>query len=215
MTSSQPLGYLAKPATGTGLGVLLLHAWWGLNDTIKAICEKLASAGFVAFAPDLYEGKVTDSIAGAEALATALDDDKAKATLVEATTFLAETAVSSDNLAVIGFSLGASYALHLAATQPCFKTAVIFYGTGDSDLTHSQAQFLGHFAAEDEYEPQEFVDYVENSLKTAGRPYTFHTYPNTGHWFFEPDRTDAYNKTAADLAWERTITFLQHTLQGT
>ena len=66
-------GYLALPEHGDGPGVLVLHAWWGLNDTIKAFCTRLAEAGFVAFAPDLYHGKVADTIADAETLGQALD----------------------------------------------------------------------------------------------------------------------------------------------
>jgi hypothetical protein len=58
MTTTQPLGFLAVPPTGKGPGVLVLHAWWGLNDTIKAFCTRLAGSGFVAFAPDLYQGDV-------------------------------------------------------------------------------------------------------------------------------------------------------------
>lgn len=63
-----PDGYLAIPPTGKGDAVLVLHAWWGLNDTMKAFCTRLAQSGFVAFAPDLYHGKVADNIADAETL---------------------------------------------------------------------------------------------------------------------------------------------------
>jgi len=73
MTQSQPQGYLAAPAGETGPGVLVLHAWWGLNETIKAFCQRLADAGFVAFAPDLYHGKVVDTVAEAEAAVQALE----------------------------------------------------------------------------------------------------------------------------------------------
>ena len=66
-------GYLAMPERGEGPGVLVLHAWWGLNDTMRAVCTRLAEAGFVAFAPDLYHGKVADTIAEAETLGKALD----------------------------------------------------------------------------------------------------------------------------------------------
>ena len=68
MTHPQPQGFLAVPPTAKGPGVLVLHAWWGLNDTIKAFCTRLAEAGFVAFAPDLYHGQVADTIADAEPL---------------------------------------------------------------------------------------------------------------------------------------------------
>ena len=87
MPHAQPDGYLAVPSTGTGHGVLVLHAWWGLNDTIKAFCTRLADSGFVAFAPDLYHGKVADNIADAETLGSALDANhlQAKAEIAEAT----------------------------------------------------------------------------------------------------------------------------------
>ena len=68
MIHSQPEGFLAVPHVGKGPGVLVLHAWWGLNDTIKAFCTRLADSGFVAFAPDLYHGKIADTIADAEKL---------------------------------------------------------------------------------------------------------------------------------------------------
>ena len=114
MAQTQPEGYLALPATGEGDGVLVLHAWWGLNDTMKAFCNRLAESGFVAFAPDLYHGKVAATIPDAEALGAALDAraDQAKAEIADAVKFLRERAGQGGRgLAVIGFSLGAYYAL--------------------------------------------------------------------------------------------------------
>ena len=213
MTAHQPPGFLAVPHGGTGRGVLVLHAWWGLNDTMKAICTRLAESGFVAFAPDLYHGKVTDSIPEAERLGGALDANQAqaKAEIADATAFLGERAGQDPHdLAVIGFSLGAYYALQLAAAHPGqIRSAVIFYGTGGGDWSNSKAAYLGHFADNDEFEPRANVDHLEESLRRAGRPVTFHRYPDTGHWFFEPDRAQAYNQAAARLAWDRTLEFLK------
>lgn len=205
-------GYLAQPARGTGPGVLVLHAWWGLNDTIRAICDRLAGAGFVALAPDLYHGAVASTIADAETLAQALFKERlrASAEVIDATRFLGERAEGADRgLAVLGFSLGASYALDLAAAAPAqIGKVVIYYGTGGDDFGDARAAFLGHFAADDPYEPRAYVDQVEEAIRRAGRPVTFHHYPGTGHWFAEPDRTDAYDEAAATLAWERTLDFL-------
>lgn len=89
---------------------------------------------------------------------------------------------------------------------------MIFYGTGHTDFSKSRADYLCHFAENDEYEPQPNIDELEESLKTANRPFTIHRYPGTGHWFFESDRKDAYNQEAATLAWERTLTFLKEGL---
>ena len=213
MTHPRPQGFLAVPPTGKGHGVLVLHAWWGLNDTMKAFCTRLAESGFVAFAPDLYHGKVTDEIAEAEALGSALDANqaRAKAEIADATMFLGERAGQAERgLAVIGFSLGAYYALDLAAAEPeHIGSVVLFYGTGGGDYSNSRATYVGHFAEKDEFEPQSNVDNLEECLRRAGRPVTFHRYSDTGHWFFEPDRSQAYNRAAASLAWDRTLAFLR------
>jgi carboxymethylenebutenolidase len=211
MSHSQPQGFLAIPPSGKGQGVLVLHAWWGLNDTIKSFCTRLADSGFVAFAPDLYHGKVTDSIAEAESLVHALDENLAQSEIADATIFLSERADQSERgLAVIGFSLGAYYALELAAADPeHIGSVVIFYGTGGDDFSKSRAAYLGHFAETDEFEPKSSVDHLEDVLRRAGRPVTFHRYSDTGHWFFEPDRSQAYNPAAASLAWDRTLAFLK------
>jgi carboxymethylenebutenolidase len=218
MTHSQPQGFLALPPTGKGPGVLVLHAWWGLNDTMKAFCARLAESGFVAFAPDLYHGKVADTIPDAEALGKALDANhlQAKAEIAHATMFLSERAGQAGRgLAVIGFSLGAYYALDLSVTDPeHIRCVVIFYGTGVDDYNNSRAAYLGHFAEMDEFEPQSDVDHLEESLRRAGRPVTFYRYRGTGHWFFEPDRSDAYNQAAAQLAWERTVALLRDVLSS-
>ena len=205
-------GYLARPESGEGPGVLVLHAWWGLNDTMRAVCRRLAEAGFVAFAPDLYHGKVAEAIADAEILVKALDSNQATADVADATRFLNERAGQVDRgLAMIGFSLGASYALDLAAADPeHIRAVVLFYGTGGGDFSTSRAAYLGHFAEDDPYEPQPNVDELEEALRSAGRPVTFYRYPGAGHWFFEPDRIDAYNQAAASLAWDRTLAFLRN-----
>lgn len=213
MTHFQPDGFLAVPSSGTGPGVLVLHAWWGLNDTIKAYCTRLADSGFVAFAPDLYHGKVADNVADAESLGNALDANylQAKAEIAEAVQFLSErVGQSSGGLAVIAFSLGVYYALDLAAADPeHIRSVVIYYGTGDGDYSSSRAAYLGHFADNDEFEPLSNVDALEESLRRAGRPVTFYRYKDTGHWFCEPAPMQAYNSSAADLAWERTLAFLK------
>ena len=212
MTASQPQGYLAVPTSGKGPGVLVLHAWWGLNETIKALCRRLAGEGYLAFAPDLYHGKVVDTISEAEAAVQALEPlfPQVRAEVRAAAAFLSER-VGPDqaSLAVIGFSLGAFYALDLSNGDPeHIRRVVAFYGTGTDDFSTSRAEYLCHFAENDPFEPAESVAHVVAALEKAGRPVMSHTYPGTGHWFFEPDRADAFNAEAAQLAWERTLAFL-------
>ncbi len=212
MANNEPQGFLALPSTGKGRGVLVLHAWWGLNDTFKAVCTRLAEAGFVAFAPDLYHGKVANTVAEAEALSQALEANhvQAEAEIADAAKFLYERAGQGDGgLAVIGFSMGAYFALDLSAADPeHIRSVVLFYGTGLMDFNKSKAGYMGHFAENDPYEPKSNVDKLEEVLKNAGRPVSFYQYGGTGHWFFEPDRPQAYNQAAASLAWDRTLQFL-------
>ncbi len=210
MTHPQPSGYLALPPNGHGKPVLVLHAWWGLNATVKAFCDRLAVAGFVAFAADLYHGEVAETIPDAERLGHGVDNNflGTRAEVAAAATYLCERAGHPD-LAVIGFSLGASYALDLAVTEPArVPSVVVFYGSWGEHFERSKAAYLGHFAENDPYEPAASVDAFEAALKAAGRPASIHRYLGAGHWFFEPDRTEAYNPEAASLAWERTVAFL-------
>lgn len=211
MTRSQPEGFLALPPTGKGRGVLVLHAWWGLNETIQAFCTRLAGSGFSAYAPDLYHGQLATSISEAERLSSALEVGDARAVIKAGVDHLCQHAANGgSDLAVVGFSLGAYFALELSNSDPDhIRSVVVFYGTGHEDYTASRAAYLGHFADADEFEPEANVDHLEVLLRKAGRPVTFHRYPATGHWFFEPDRTQAFDQAAASLAWERTLAFLK------
>lgn len=218
MSNSQPDGFLALPAAGKGRPVLVLHPWWGLNDTIKAFCNKLADAGFTAFGADLYHGKVVDTIPDAEAAASAIFGqlDQARAEVAAAAHYLYEYAGEpASGLCVVGFSLGAFFALDLSIAAPeLARSVVVFYGTYPDDFTNSEAAYLCHFAENDAYEPASEVENLKQALRQTDRPAIFYEYPGTGHWFFEPDRTDAYDATAANLAWERTLAFLKASQDG-
>lgn len=207
----RPAGYLALPQSGKGDPVLVLHAWWGLNQTIRDCCRRLAEAGFIVFAPDLYGGKIAETIPEAEALRDALDSEKARAAVAVAAKWMyGQYGKKRKGLAVIGFSLGAYFALDLSCAEPeTVDLVTIFYGTGPADFSKSKSSYLGHFAETDQFEPQAEVDALQSKLTEAGRQVNFYVYPTTGHWFFEPDRVDAYSPVAAEAAWRRTVDFLR------
>jgi carboxymethylenebutenolidase len=203
-------GYRAVPASGSGPGVLVLHAWWGLVPVFTTLCDRLATEGFVACAPDLYDGRTAATVAEAEAVMRASDAERMRTTALAALDRLRHDPAVARGPAVgaVGFSMGANWAFELNDLVPeAFAAVVAFYGTGEADFGRSRAAYLGHFAQTDEYEPSEGVQALEQAMRSAGREVTFHVYPGTGHWFFEEDRLDAYNP-AARLAWERTVTFL-------
>jgi len=214
MTIDKPEGYLAVPKTGNGAGVLVLHAWWGLNPFFQGFCRRLARAGFVAFAPDLYHGQVAATIPQARQLSDNLTREQVGKEMDAAIAYLHSLgSVTGSCLGVVGFSLGANIALGLSIRRSADIGAVVcFYGTRPGDYAPAQAAYLGHFAEQDEWEPAEGVQQLEQSLRAAHRPVKFHTYPGTGHWFFEKDRLEAYHAPAARVAWRRSLAFLRATL---
>jgi carboxymethylenebutenolidase len=219
MTEQSHNRYLAVPASGKGAGVLVLHAWWGLNDFFRGFCDRLAQERFVALAPDLFSGKIARTIEEAERLRSEVNEEQvAPPAIMSAVEELSRRSISpSRGLGVAGFSLGAYWALWIAQQKPDLIRAVtLFYGTngGGGDFQQSKAAYLGHFAEKDPYEPASVIQALEKNLRGASRPTTFYTYPGTGHWFFEQDRPDAYNAQAAQLAWDRTIAFLREQLEG-
>lgn len=213
-------GYLAVPEQGKGPGVIVLHAWWGLTEPFKQVCDRLAQEGFVALAPDLYQGKTTSQVEEAEALVQTLNQDEERAfgDIVAAVQFLRQhdathLANGRGKLALIGFSLGAAYALGTSVNMPDDIGAVVtFYATYPGlDYSKAKATYLCHFAEDDEFEPLESVQQFEEDLRSSGKQAPFFTYPGTKHWFFEQNRPE-YNAEAAQLAWERTIDFLHQQL---
>ena len=202
--------YLALPERTDAPGVIVLHAWWGLNQIFKNMCDRLASEGFVAFAPDLNEGRVASTIEEAKETMSSLDGQRKYDVAMAAVDFLrTRPEVRSGPLALIGFSMGAAWSLVLASERPDdFYKAVLFYGAGEGDFTKVKAEILGHYSDTDEWEDINYVRSMENELRNAGAKTNFHIYPQMPHWFFEEDRPE-FNFEAAELAWTRTLEFLR------
>lgn len=204
-------GYLAAPEGGSGPGVLVLHAWWGLTPVFTDVGDRLAAAGYVALAPCLYPGEATaTTIAEAEALTQGFDEAAVTGPVVFAAAeqLRGLPAVTAGPVGAVGFSMGAYWALRLSQERPDDVGAVVvFYGTNDGDYDMARAAYLGHFAEHDDYEPLEAVRALEEQMRVAGREVTFFIYPGTRHWFVEPNRPE-FDAAAAALAWERTLAFL-------
>ena len=196
---------------GARAGVVVLHAWWGLNDDAIAYADRLADAGYAVLAPDMFDGKIATEPDEAEKLVGA-GDEAAEPIALAAVDELERRLGPDAPLAVLGFSFGAAYALYVPSERPRLKGSVVYYGTYTGEfLKRSEAPVLGHFAETDPFEPAESVEELGQQLRDAGREATIHTYPGTGHWFAEPSR-DAYREQAAELAFARTLAFLRERL---
>ena len=200
--------YLAAPEKG-GPGVLVLHAWWGLKPFFKQVCDQLAEQGFTALAPDYYQGRIAGTIDEAKALLEKRNDELMSDTIKAAHDHLA--AQTGRPIGVVGFSMGASWAVLVAANEPDIAAVTMFYGAGEADYSNFKAKVLGHFSDVDEWEPLEWVNKMEAEMKSAGVDVTLHIYPGAAHWFAETDRPE-YDPAVASLAWSRTYEFLKANL---
>ncbi len=201
--------YFATPQNG-GPGVLVLHAWWGLKPFFKQVCDQLAKQGFTVLAPDLYQDRIATTIDEAKALMEQRDSEL-MGNIVKAAKDHLTSLREGKPIGVLGFSMGASWSLAVAESNPDVSAAVLFYGAGDADFSKVRAKILGHYAEADEWEPLDYVRAMEAGMKTAGLDVTLHTYPKAGHWFVEEDRPE-YDSASALLAWSRTYEFLRKNL---
>jgi carboxymethylenebutenolidase len=202
--------YLAVPSQSNAPGVIVLHPWWGLNPFIKRLCDRLASEGFVAFAPDLNEGRVATTIDEAKEIMSSLDGQRKYDVAMNAVDFLrARSEARKEPLALIGFSMGAAWSLVLASEQAeTINKMILFYGIGEADFGKIKAEILGHFSDVDEWEPMDGIRWMETEMRNAGLEPNLHIYPQKSHWFFEDDRPE-FDPQAAELAWTRTLEFLR------
>jgi len=207
-------GYLSIPTTPKA-GILLLHAWWGLNSFFKQLSDRLANEGYTVLAPDLNQGKVAATIDEAKAIMSSRDEEEVVGPVAAGAVEYLRTqpSVAGRKIGAIGFSMGAAWALHLSTKWPAdIAAVVVFYGTYAVDFSQARAAYLGHYAPDDEWEPIEEVKSLEKRILAAGREAQFHFYPDTKHWFFENNRPNEYDPEAASLAWKRTIEFFRSKL---
>jgi len=210
-------GYLAEPAVAQGPGVLVLQEWWGLDDHIRSVCDRLAQAGFVALAPDLYHGEPTTQPDEAQQRMMALSMDQAATDMRGAAAYLADLdGVGGDRVGAVGFCLGGGLAIWAAATCPRIGATVSYYYVmphGKPDFTKISGFVLGHFGTADEFVSVPQAQALLAELREAGVATVFEFYDGVGHAFFnDTNRLGTYDPAAAARSWERTVAFLHEHL---
>jgi carboxymethylenebutenolidase len=205
-------GYYVKPVgDGEAPGVVVIQEWWGVNDQIKGVADRLANLGYKALVPDLFRGTVTLDAAEASHLMSDLDFvDAARNDVAGAVKHLKQ---DSEKVGVVGFCMGGALAV-LTAVFADVDAAVSWYGVpapDAADLTQLRAPLQGHFAQQDGFFTSASVDTLESTLKSAGKTYEFFRY-DADHAFGN-ETGQAYNAECAAQAWERTMDFFERYLK--
>lgn len=209
-------GYLSKPVDGeNNPGIIVIHEWWGLNDNIRMMVDKLAGEGYTALAVDLYNGNVAELPDSAKAYMGMVNKDEAIENLTQAHGYLTEQQ-GSENVGVIGWCFGGGWSLQTSLAHPEeIDATVIYYGqlvTDAEQLKKLQMPVLGIFGAEDQGIPVENVNEFESALNEARVMNSIHIYDGAGHAFANPSGT-RYQKEAAEDAWQKTVDFLEEHLK--
>jgi carboxymethylenebutenolidase len=214
-------GYLAEPQQGAKApGMVVIQEWWGLNDQIKGVADKLAKAGYRALVPDLYRGKVALEANEAEHLMTNLNfGDAAGQDVRGAVQHLKSS--GSAKVGVTGFCMGGALTLLSAVNVPEINAAVAWYGFPPLeyiDAAKIKAPLMGHYGIDDVPFPIAKVDELEKKLRDAKVKFEFHRY-KAKHAFANEEANSKklpileYNPQAAELAWKRTMEFIDKHLK--
>ena len=207
-------GYLAEPpASAKAPGMVVIQEWWGLNDQIKGVADKLAKSGYRALVPDLYRGKVALEANEAQHLMQGLNfGDAAGQDIRGAVQYLKQ---SSPKVGVTGFCMGGALTVLSAVNVPEADAAVIWYGYPPLeyvDASKIKAPLLGHWATQDQAFVIGGVDALEKKLRDANVKFEFHRY-NCKHAFTNETADEKkldmlkYDPKAADIAWKRSMDF--------
>jgi carboxymethylenebutenolidase len=210
-------GLLSRPNNTTKKlpGIIVVHENRGLNPYIEDVGRRAAVEGFISLAPDAltplggYPGNDDDG----RALQRQRDRNEMLEDFIAAYDYLKSHKNCDGNIGVVGFCFGGWIANMMAVRIPTLKAAVPFYGGQPSaeDTAKINAPLLLQYAGLDTRVNAGWPAY-EETLKENNKEYTAHFYPKVNHGFHN-NTTPRFDKAAADLAWERTITFFKEKLK--
>jgi len=211
-------GYLAKPASGTKFGtVVVIHENRGLNAHIEDVARRVAVGGFLALAVDFLSpagGTPTDEDQARDLIGK-LDPATTTANAVASVAFLRSHADGNGKVGAVGFCWGGGLVNQLAVADPTLDAGVAYYGRQPNadDVAKIKAPLLLHYAGLDT-RINEGIPAYKAALDKAGVSYTIYTYEGANHAFNNDTSAERYNAEAAKLAWDRTLAFFAEKLKA-
>jgi carboxymethylenebutenolidase len=215
-------GYLATPEKRERApGVVVIQEWWGLNDQIRGVADRLARCGYFALVPDLFRGKSTVEEQEAHHLMEGLNfGEAASQDISGAVTYLKQLC---PKVAITGFCMGGALTILTLCQNQDLAAGVVWYGMPPLEYVEAsriKVPVLGHFATQDAFFSIGNVDALEAKLVEAKVKVEFHRY--LAHHAFANETAighlripgTQFDSEWAQIAWDRTLTFFGRTLWG-
>jgi len=215
--TGEVLAYFARPKGNEKLpGVVVIHENRGLLPHIEDVTRRVALEGFLAMAPDALTplGGTPEDPEKAPELIQKLDGQSTLQNYLAAIRYLKTQPGSTGKVGVIGFCWGGGIANQVAVNSPDVLAVVPYYGRqpASEDVPKIKASLLLQYAGLDEGINKGIPAY-EEALKKASINYKIYMYEGAQHAFNNDANPARYNKEAAQLAWQRTISFLKEKLK--
>lgn len=205
---SEPSGAEKAP------GLVVVQEYWGVNDHVRSLVDRFAAAGFLALAPDLYQGTVTKNPDEAMKLMVGLDRDRALRDIAGAVELLRSHPRCNGKVGITGFCMGGAYSFSAACAVPGLSAVVPFYGVPDPskvDYAKVTAPIQAHFAKTDQWATPASAEAVKKQLEARGQTMELHLY-DAQHAFMNDTRPEVHDPALAKQAWERAVAFLKKNL---
>jgi carboxymethylenebutenolidase len=213
-------GYLAVPASGSGPGVIVVQEWWGLVPHIRDLADRFAAEGYVALAPDLYHGTTTTEPDDAMRLLMGLAMDTAAKDMAGAAHYLQDREeVTSSGVGIVGYCMGGSLALWAATFSAEIVAAIGYYPAVPWErMAPAWQNYQGksamiHCSEEDGTSSADGIQQAWTAITAAGGDVEVFDYPGTRHAFFNDERPEVYDATAAATSFGRTLSLLDRRLR--
>ena len=207
--------YLADSALPGAPGIVLIQEWWGLNDHIRSVADRLSAEGYRVLSPDLYRGRLTTVADEANHLMGGLDF--VDATRQDIAACVSHLAAAGRPVGITGFCMGGALTVAASVHVPGLSAAVCFYGIPPKDVADPariRIPFQGHFATLDTWCTPEAAASLEADMRAAGQSPEVHHYVAQHAFFNDSRRTEVYDEACASLAWSRTLQFFARHLKA-
>jgi carboxymethylenebutenolidase len=209
----------APEGAGPFPAIVVVQHQGGVDEFMQTMTRRLAQAGYVAAAPDLYHRDGPDCTDDVATRRSRLSDRRVINDMNAAAGFLQRhSAVDGSRLGIVGFCMGGRVVYLMAAANPAFKAAVAYYPGNTFRAwgrelpspfernANLHCPLQGHFGADDKNPSPEDMQKLDAELNRLNKPHEFYSYPGAGHAFMDSTK-ESYRRHAEEASWPRTLEF--------